>query len=648
MGIFSKRRKAKWYFPGGRDLQLESGSNAALEMFRDDPLDSLTREICQNSLDARLNNDGPVKVTFKLLKKEISEIPGLDEIRKEIIKKAKKQWPNEANTQQMLQKMEEVLDQDYLDILKISDHNTTGLRQENWESLIDQVGSSVKKDSSSAGSFGIGKGAPFAVSDLRMVFYNTLADDQQKSIGVMKFVSFKEKDGGNEITTQGIGYLGKNGKEPLDKNVTFDDEIRKESGTDIYIIGINQDIFENWEEQIKLSLVDNFLLSIYKQKLLVDVNGTVINFAAVGSIIDEIKADKKLTKKYSNILSYYGVLDDEDRDVFYLTGLEKYGISEGEAILMSSQKVESNRRVLMTRAAGMKIYEQNNISGTLKFSGIFYADGKNINDFLKQVENPNHDKWSANRYKEPRVAQNMLKDLRRFIRESINQKYKEKIEDEVDAFGVSEFLPDDIESLNGKNKGSGPKETIEVELIQKNETNKTIVREYESNYNNDLTDDLEEIGKTPGEHGGSEAYGDGAGGGLGANDNNNGVGDEEGNWDKTSGSDYFNRGRHNRSKIARVKYRCIEVNYERGIYDLLVWADEDLLDVRLDVDLVGDSGNKGYVSVLNAETSNAHFETEGHSVYLPQLLKKKWQKIRIKLNKNTRLKLEVEVYAHPK
>ncbi len=76
------------------------------------------------------------------------------------------------------------------------------------------MGSSVKKDSTSAGLFGIGKGAPFAVSDLRMVFYNTVVEGRNRSIGVMKFVSFKE---GDKIT-QGTGYSGKNGsKKPVEK-----------------------------------------------------------------------------------------------------------------------------------------------------------------------------------------------------------------------------------------------------------------------------------------------------------------------------------------------------------------------------------------------------------------------------------------------
>lgn len=84
-----------------------------------------------------------------------------------------KQWPNEQKTMMMLRKMKKLLQDERISILKISDYNTTGLRKENWQSLIEQVGSSVKSDDSSAGSFGIGKGAPFAVSDLRMVLYST-------------------------------------------------------------------------------------------------------------------------------------------------------------------------------------------------------------------------------------------------------------------------------------------------------------------------------------------------------------------------------------------------------------------------------------------------------------------------------------------
>ena len=163
MKLFNKSqsKNSEWYFPGGKDLQMESGSNASLEMFKDNPLDSLAREICQNSLDAGIEGSSkPVRVEFKMFKVKAESIPGYLELKYEVINKAMKQWPNEQKTMSMLRKMDRILKNKFVNVLKISDYNTTGLRKENWKSLIEQVGSSVKKDSSSAGSFGIGKGAP--------------------------------------------------------------------------------------------------------------------------------------------------------------------------------------------------------------------------------------------------------------------------------------------------------------------------------------------------------------------------------------------------------------------------------------------------------------------------------------------------------
>lgn len=294
MKLFSKSqsKNSEWYFPGGKDLQMESGSNASLEMFKDNPLDSLAREICQNSLDAGIEGSNkPVRVEFTSFKVKAENIPGYLELRYEIIDKAMKQWPNEQKTMSMLRKMDKLLKQKYVNVLKISDYNTTGLRKENWKSLIEQVGSSVKKDSSSAGSFGIGKGAPFAVSDLRMVLYSTLADEGIKSIGVMKFVSYKDKLNGETIITQGTGYYGENGsKKPISKDFGLGGEIsRTEKGTDIYIIGFNQELMENWTKEITYSLANNFLFSFYTNKLEVVIdNKYMLDYSKMNKIIEEI------------------------------------------------------------------------------------------------------------------------------------------------------------------------------------------------------------------------------------------------------------------------------------------------------------------------------------------------------------------------
>ncbi|MHB9782817.1 hypothetical protein ACXM1Q_008875 [Streptococcus sp. 10F2] len=50
--VFINFEEGRWYFPGGKDLEKTSASNAYVETFKDNKIESLAREICQNSLDA--------------------------------------------------------------------------------------------------------------------------------------------------------------------------------------------------------------------------------------------------------------------------------------------------------------------------------------------------------------------------------------------------------------------------------------------------------------------------------------------------------------------------------------------------------------------------------------------------------------------
>lgn len=160
----------KWFFPSGRDLQKIAAANPAIENFRDNSLSSMTREVCQNSLDAVVDNAKPVTVKFKEFDIDAEDLPGYDTLKEDILPAAKREWLEDKKTQQLICSMENCLSREKIKVLKISDFNTTGLKHGNWESLVEQVGSSFKSDEGSAGSFGIGKAAPFAVSQLWMVF----------------------------------------------------------------------------------------------------------------------------------------------------------------------------------------------------------------------------------------------------------------------------------------------------------------------------------------------------------------------------------------------------------------------------------------------------------------------------------------------
>lgn len=300
----------------------------------------------------------------------------------------------------------------------------------------------------------------------------------------------------------------------------------------------------------------------------------------------------------------------------------------------------------MTREVGMKIYEQNRISSTLQFSGIFWANGEKINQLLKELENPNHDKWSEKRAADPKKMGEFLRSIRRFISTTIKNQYEQKIEEQVDAFGVSGFLPDDLNAFKGakaqlKQKGSNrPKVKLEA---QPQTSDQSPVRASETEF----SDDLDEFGATgvqDGETNGS-GYDDGESGGIGGS-NNASFGDQPGSHAPDKGNDQYAKINVKRQLIGNVTYRCIEADYHQGHYNLLINPGQPLDQVRIGINVVGDSGNKDIVHVKAAFLDGTPLGTGFNSVYLDQLAKGQWHRIEMILNRNSRLKLEVEVYAH--
>jgi len=443
----NQENRGSWYFPKGQDLKKSSAVDAGVETFKDKPLVSLAREVTQNSLDASIKSGVPVVLSFSLFKIESSLIPGYSELKETIIPLAKQTWVNDRMTTSYLETMTKVLEQSSVYVLKISDYHTSGLESSNWQALLDHSGASYKDNEDASGFFGLGKAASFACSDLRMVFYNSLNKEHLlESIGVLNFVSFDE----NDMTSQGTGYFSLNKKERFNGGVSFDKEVRHQVGTDIYIVGFDLDKYKRWQEEITYSILNNYLLCIENGSLIVKVEDKEISKENLSSYIEAIYQNDALRHQYNDLLAYYDVLNDKDKIVVELPKNERFGLDDKQGKLYLSNKGVNNRKVLMTRKAGMKIFDKTNISGSLKFSGIFYAYGKVLNNLLKELENPSHNNWSEDRGNNRIESKALLDDINRFIKESVINYYQEQIIDSIDAFGVSDFLPSD----NGMNENN--------------------------------------------------------------------------------------------------------------------------------------------------------------------------------------------------
>ncbi|WP_156576508.1 hypothetical protein [Bacillus luti] len=431
-----------WHFPSVSGGNINSINDAGLEIFRGNAINALAREVIQNVLDAIKDKSEPVTVDFSYFMLE--DFPEEEEIYA-VFNKCRETWEGKnKKSEDFSNQALSIIKQKQIPFLRISDFNTKGLEGAKtaeigspWSSLIKESGSSNKGDSS-GGSFGIGKAAPFLVSDIRTLFYSSYAIDGYKShIGVSNIMSFQKEN--DEITLGKGYYTNDNCSNAIEGLLNLDPSFqREEIGTDIYVASFNPK--GDWKEDIKYSVVNNFFITIYEKKLIVTIDGFTIDDKNIGELISKLDD----TEENRVLKNYYKLLEsDKVRSFLYPAKKYKDGsvFANGEAELYLVDGEGLNRRVLMTRETGMHIYEQKNVSGSISFTGLLRITGENMNKVFKEMENPAHNEWEPKRCKDPKLAEKILKDLRKFIRSTVRDTYIKANTDVMDAVGLSDFLP---------------------------------------------------------------------------------------------------------------------------------------------------------------------------------------------------------------
>ncbi|MFA6808456.1 MAG: hypothetical protein WCR27_05635 [Eubacteriales bacterium] len=443
-----------WNFPSNNFSQLTGISEAGIETFRGAPYSSLAREICQNSLDAILEGSKPVTVEFQKIYVNKLDIPGYEQL-KDALQRCLDCWKifNNEKAVGFLQNSCKVIDQDELCVLRISDFNTEGLTGSDkefditpWQSLLKASGVS-DKSGAAGGSYGIGKSAPFVCSDIRTLFYSTYDINGLTAVqGVSRLVSFKDE---NDKVTQGIGYYGNIERNtPISVSLSLDKNFNrsKRTGTDIYILGFMED--DKWKEQMIVSILEGFLVSINDNKLIVKIDDVTISKGSLSTIINDYKNGFKYA------YNYYQVLTSEESIV-----VNKDFENLGEIELRVLFSPDLHRKALITRSTGMKIFDKQNISGTIQFAAVLNLKSQEVNQFFRQMESPQHDAWEPNRHPDTKNAKKKRLAIFKFIKDTIHDLGQNKNTDEMDAEGVGEFLPDDI-SVIGRNGEKEVEETV--------------------------------------------------------------------------------------------------------------------------------------------------------------------------------------------
>lgn len=471
---------SRWSFPGNQDGQIKGVADAGIENFNGTELASLARENCQNSLDAPIDEENPnVLVEFEKYFVEWNQIPGMKEYR-HILSNCKSFWDRSKSdkAKTFLSKATANANSDHGFVLRISDYNTTGLTSpysnaddpfdisfDGWNALVKIDGGANKGDDK-AGAFGIGKSAPFSNSVYRLVFYRTYNSDKEWAAqGISRLMSFRDDEG--NITT-GIGYYGDpDGNNPVPSIPELDSLNKRDAiGTDVFVYGFKGT--SEWKDEIVVAILDSFLMSIYSGKLRVAIKDGEfkgeLNKDSLDVFIKRVHASRPGETKstYGNYLA----LTRED-DCVHTYSMSFHGLGTLELRILVDPNEKLDRKVLVVRKAGMKLFRLGNLSKLVPFTGILELKGKDLNKYFREMETVAHDAWEPGRHNNPQQAKRFYEEIKDWIREVVTSLAENTSEDEVDVEGLGGVLqeePDNVMSGDSDEK----RETINDHIGQIN------------------------------------------------------------------------------------------------------------------------------------------------------------------------------------
>jgi len=486
----------------------ESGNNiAAITMFKGaGTMDGLAREVCQNSLDAKDNglySNTPVIVKFELhhIKKNDSSMFDGYELA---IQRSREYWDNSPlKTDEIiafLDNINESISVESIPVLVMSDYNTTGLRGVNatgseksyWNLLVNTEGISIKDSKSSAGSYGIGKNAPFAYSGLNLVFYNTLAVDGGRAFeGVAKLATSMREHEGRMRTTQPIGkylylediFTGRpilpDDNCPLASSTAFKRD-NENFGTDVAIFGFKESEYPEWEDLIARAIIKNFILALYNNKLLVTIKS-----GRVEHEISKATLEHYLFKEFNEVSDlqytrqiYRTITDCDDKKDIKIA-------EEGDLTLFVKYSETYIQALSRFRSTGMLIRTTTN-DVLPHFSVVAVVNdvgNEDLSTTLRKSEPPQHNEWNAKYITDNpelfKKAKRYIAAIRKAVQDLLDEYDKVEISDVMDG-GVGSYLPDSSGLMVNGDLNDGLTTDVKVEQIYKTDGRVLYKRSYES------------------------------------------------------------------------------------------------------------------------------------------------------------------------
>ncbi|MGY3073773.1 hypothetical protein ACVWZZ_000144 [Bradyrhizobium sp. LM6.10] len=465
-----------WEFPVDEADQWEGFNNPGIEHFRGNPFGSLAREIIQNSLDAP--SGSPVSVAFELKQIATDELPGIEQLRDGVQRCAKAETNDSKKAKDFFATAQKLLKAKHINVLAIRESKTTGIRGPckngtPYFAFMKATGISKKEmhdDDTGLGSYGIGKFAPFAVSQLRTVFVSTVYKEgngyHQLTQGKALLTSHVDANG---KTHQGTGYWGvRQNCMPVEgcssdvpvwlRRSPKQADLAKRLGTTFYVLGFSD--VQHWEKILIASVLENFFGAIWRGKLIVTVGKELITKETILELFEKsdwenyLRGMKGEPEAFQNARQFLRTLvgteeifveAQENREL----GLCEVRIAVGEGM---------PKRVAVLRN-GMFITDQmehlKRFGDYKEFCGVVECQNKKGNTLLRDMEPPKHDDFEPERLPpdEQAKGQRALSELARWVRDMLKRHARDPVADVSDVRELADYFADDSPDDQSSEKG---------------------------------------------------------------------------------------------------------------------------------------------------------------------------------------------------
>ena len=518
-------------FPEDTSDQWDGFNDPGMEHFTGNRLQHLGREVPQNTIDAKVAP--PAKITFNQFKVPVKEVPGIEELREAVAQcvEAAKLDDSEKATK-FFDEAKKLLALKEISVLQIQDSNTTGLigpceNGKPFFAMLKATGQS-RKVGTSTGSYGIGKFAPFTVSELRTVFVSTVWHDDSGSPQHYvqgKSVLMSHHDGEGR-TRRGTGFWGvRKGCAPVINStdgipdwLTLAGEGNEapQPGTMLTIIGFQPT--KGWQKVLAANVAENFFGSVSRGELEVEVDGvatiskdTLASIFADESYAAAVKHQPGEPDRFHDAASYLSALQVGGEVV-----VEKHeNLHLGECQLRILVGENLPRKVAVLRN-GMLITEA--LPGLIRFSdfkefvAVLECPTEKGLQLLRAMEPPRHDAFEPDRLPPDKrhMGRTALRELAGWVRKMLVRHAKDPVKEETALDELADMFGDEDDEGTAGQKDENPAGPIIIRARQvKVKARGTPIGGSAPSVDDEEGDAEGGEGEGPGDGGGSGGTGDG-------------------------------------------------------------------------------------------------------------------------------------------